>query len=352
MANNAIPQIIALVLTLATKMLQGLITLGATLKITQILPDAFKLQIDAMVSADNDFNAARSVKQAASDVFKPADAALTSWEQVTRNILAGRFGNRWSTMWAQAGFTATTTSVPTRIADRLALALKLENFFKANPTFEVASMEVTAAQAKLLREAAEEADKNLTAANVDLKNKGDVWDTAYAALTGTMRALVSILTATLAKDDPRWLTFGLDMPSTNTTPGQPTDVVVTTDDSDNLVVQCTMPARAVRLRWRMLIVGLETEYRLVARSVDPIATIPGALPGQTVQLIVQAVNEAGSQGVASEPVQFTMPLVAGKAAASEPQPVAPAAATRLLDEIVIPSNGNGHANGNRLPALT
>jgi hypothetical protein len=328
-------------------MYQGLITLGATLKITQITPVEFNTELNALITADGVFNAARTAKQMASNLFKPADVALSDWLQVTRNILAGRFGNRWSTMWAQAGFTNSTTAVPTRIADRLSLGLNLANFFTANPSFEVSSMNVTAAQATLLRNSAMTAQEALTAADVLLKSKGTVWDDAYATLTTTMRALINILHATLDDTDPRWLVFGLDMPATNTTPGQPENVTVSIDDFGALVVQCGAVALAVRYRWRMLIVGIETDYRLVARSVDPIGTIPGVLPGQTVEIIVQAVNMGGSQGVPSEPIFFTVPMVAKPVAESRKNAADAPVATAPSDAVVIPSKGNG----SRLPAL-
>lgn len=350
MANNSLPRSVAQVISMATKMHQGLITLGATLKITQITPLQFNAELQAVIVADGDFNAARSAKQTASDAFKPADIALAEWLQVTRNVLAARFGNRWSTMWAQAGFTDATTAVPARIADRFGLALSLANFFTANPSYEVASMNVTATQATTLRNAAVTAQQAFIDADVALKSKGDAWDSAFATLTETMRSLINILRATLESNDPRWLVFGLAMPSTNTTPGQPENVTVTLDETGALVVQCTAVPLAMRYRWRMLLVGIETEYRLVARSVDPIGTITGVLPGQTVQIIVQAVN-GGSQGIASEPVRFTMPTVARGEPRIAPAMAAPATA---LDEVVISSNGNGstgHTNGSRLPAL-
>ena len=163
-----------------------------------------------------------------------------------------------------------------------------------------------------------------------------------------MRALIKILGATLEDNDPRWLSFGLQMPSTITTPGQPVNVQAHLDETGAVVVQCNAVPLASRYRWRMLRVGVETPYSLVARSVDPIGTINSVLPGQTVEIVVQAVN-GNLQGIASEPIRFTMPVV--NPAATMPKA---SAAVPAVDEIVISSNGNGsngHSNGSRLPAL-
>ncbi len=65
--------------------------------------------------------------------------------------------------------------------------------------------------------------------------------------------------------------------------------------------------------------------------------IHNVLPGQTAQIIVQAVN-GQAQGVASAPIQFTMPLTATRTAEVAAPAVAPEVAA-------VPTNGsrNGHA---------
>jgi hypothetical protein len=348
MASNSLPTNAAQVIGLGTKMQQGLITFGEVLKITQVTAAELQAELSAFITSDGDFNAARSAKQAAYDTFKPAEVALSERLQVTRNVLAARFGNRWSTMWAQAGFINASTAVPTRIEDRFGLALNLANFFTANPTFEVASMGVTAAALTTLRNNALTAQQAVLVADSTLKTKGSAWDTAFATLTDTMRSLVNILRATLDDNDPRWLQFGLEMPATNTTPAKPANVTAHLDATGAIVTQCDSVPLATRYRWRMMIVGVDTDYRLAARSVDPMGSITGIMPGQRLQIVVQAVN-GNLQGVASEPIQFTMPVPA-KALAAEPHTV-PSPVAHVLDEIVIPTNGNGHRNGDRLPAL-
>ena len=71
---------------------------------------------------------------------------------------------------------------------------------------------------------------------------------------------------------------------------------------------------------------------LAASSAAPMATLGNVMPGQTVEIIVQAVNE-GLQSVASEPVVVMLPPVAARTA-----PAIPADAQSN-------GNGNGHANG-------
>lgn len=60
-------------------------------------------------------------------------------------MLASRFGTRWNTSWAQAGFIDATTAIPATTPARITLAQRLVNFFTKNPSYEVASMGLTAA---------------------------------------------------------------------------------------------------------------------------------------------------------------------------------------------------------------
>ncbi|MGI9115642.1 MAG: hypothetical protein ACR2FX_11555 [Chthoniobacterales bacterium] len=57
----------------------------------------------------------------------------------------------------------------------------------------------------------------------------------------------------------------------------------------------------------MLRVGVETEYQLVASGIEPMLSIGGVLTGQTVKIVVQAVN-GQVQGVPSAPVEITVAL--------------------------------------------
>lgn len=69
--------------------------------------------------------------------------------------------------------------------------------------------------------------------------------------------------------------------------------------------------------------------------------------GQTVQIIVQAVH-GKLQGVASEPIQFTVLLVKQNTKAT----VVSQGEAQAIDTTASTTNGsNGHANGTRLPAF-
>ena len=306
MASNSLPSNTAQVIQLGNNMLAGLKSLGTILKITQITPAQFQTDLTAFVSADDAFNAARSSKQAASDHVLATVAEIGDWLGVVRGVLTGVFGVRWNTMWAQAGFNNNSTAVPPNSNARIGLAARLGVFFTKNPNYEVETMEVTAAKATALGHAVQAAKQTLAAADVSISTIGQTWDSADATLTEEMRDLVKILDVSLDRDDPRWLAFGLNIPATSSTPGKPANLSAHTDDTGAIVLKCDAVALATRYRWRMLLVGVQTDYQLAASTTEPMAAIGDVAAGQTVQIIVQAVN-GNLQSVASDPVTFTLP---------------------------------------------
>ena len=306
MASNALPDNTGQLIELGNHMLAGLTLLGTTLKITQITPAEFEADLTAFINADNDFNTGRSAQQVASEASQAAIAAIAAWLGNVRGVLTASFGPRWNTSWAQAGFIPSSTAVPRIAKARIALASRLVAFFTAQPSYEVASLEVTAAKGTALVDTAQAAIQALAAQDVSLGTVRETWDGAYGDLTVEMRDLIKLLSVAMEDNDPRWLSFGLNIPAAHTTPAQPQNVSAHTDDTGAIVVQCDAVPLASRYRWRMMFVGVETNYRLATSSVAPIGTIPDVQPGQLVQIIVQAVNGT-QQGVASEPLKFRMP---------------------------------------------
>lgn len=325
----------------------GLDQYGTILGITQITSSGFQTQLDTYISQDTQFNAGRSGKQTASAANQTAMSNVASWLTVAKSVLASRLGIQWSTDWAQAGFVDSSLQIPANADSQMALMLRMGEFFTSHSDYEAPAINITAAQATLLRNSALDAQQTLTAATVTLKSCGDSREESSTSFTSTMRNLIALVGVALAPDDSRWSAFGLNQPAANTTPGQPVSVTAHMDGNGNIVVECPAVPMATRYRWRMLLVGVQTEYQLAARSVDPVGLIKDVQPGQTARIIVQAVN-GSSQGVASEPIEFTV-LLPETAEVKKPVTVAPA---MELPAVVVSTNGNGHNGRNGHSTVT
>ncbi len=328
-------------LGLGTKMQVGLVELGQSLGITQITPAALQTILNAFATADNSFNAARSARQSASDTYQASMEVLDAWLLTTKNVLAGRFGPRWSTAWAQAGFVDHSTAMPKRIEDRIALVGRLVAFFTVNPGAEVPGMQVTAARGQTLQTTVLTNQAALMNTIRTLETLSQGWTDAFKALTDKLWSLIKILEATLDDDDPRWLAFGLPMPGMPRTPAAPTEVSAQVDAAGAILVQCAPVSLATRYRCRMRLVGVEMDYRLVASGPVPLLTVPGVLPGQTAELVMQAVNRS-LQGVASEPILLTVPPLRARSESAAPAPGAEEAPA-VKGFTNLSENGHGHA---------
>ena len=367
MSQKPIPENRGQLSGLGTKMLAGLKALGVPLGITQITEAGFKAILDAFTRALSLYNQARSNQQTAYNLYHAKMADLDSWLTVVRGILVGDFGNRWNTMWAQAGFVQSSTAIPVRLQDRIALVLQLAQFFTDNPSYEVSEKDVTGAQATLLRKAVVDAQDDLQTKEVALETASGSLNTAQEALVKEMRMLIGILSKLLGKNDPRWEGFGLNRPGMKTTPAAPTGLHATFIGS-SILLENDPTANADRYRYRRKILGVDSQYKLVGSSRTPMTMLEGVAAGLTMEFIAQAVA-GNSQSVASEPITVTMPVAA--------QPATPARSltteTAKLEAagVILPAdesvpmattapNGNGtlaeddkgvsYSNGNRIPA--
>lgn len=338
MASNSLPTNSAQLIGLARKMHGGIVKLGAAIPVTMVTAAQMQTDLDAFIHAETDFNAARSARLEVSRVFQGEMEQVYAWLLAVSNTLASRFGTKWSAAWAQAGFVNGSTGIPAKVEERLGLVLSLVKFFTKNPGFEVPTMDQTAAFGTTLQSNALAKQKAVTAAEVAMGTAGDAWTTADETLTGVMRELMKNLEGKLKKNDPRWEEFGLNRPGARSTPGQPVNVTVQTDETGALVAQCEAVALAKRYRWRMLLVGAQEKYELAASTTEPVAVIGGVAAGQTVRIVVQAVN-GSLQGVASEPVTFTLP---GARTAGFRNLVK----TEETASVAAGENANGNGNGN------
>jgi hypothetical protein len=321
----------------------GMGKVGPSVPVTMITDHQLLDNLDAFVTADGTYNSARSAAHAQSALYQDSLAAVHTWLLTARGVLVDKLGRRWTTAWAQAGFVNGSTAVPRRTQEQLSLLLTLSGFFTANPTYQNAALGITAALAITTRDAALAAQSALADAEMLLKDADEARTPARTTLMNTMRTLISNLSRMLEPLDPRWLAFGLNQPGVNTTPGKPQNLTAHADGAGNIVVTCDAEPLATRYRWRALLVGVQTEYYLAASSVDPMGLIKNIQPGQTVRLIVQAVN-GDSQGVASDPIEFTMPLAAEELTKA----AAPALELPLVENGA--TNGNGHAIGHPVAA--
>ena len=309
MANNVLPDNTGDLIKLGNKMVGGLTALGQTLGITQMTAASLQAQITAVTTAQTEFNTARDVRQTASSACTNFHAAIDEWLLTARDVLLPYLGRSWSAAWAAAGFVNHSTSVAGSVGDQLNLIGLLSAYFTANPDYEDPAVGVTGTAGMTLKTNSNTADSAFNAAKTVSAEKLDARDAALEALRGSMRMLIRILEELLAPDDPRWATFGLNMPAADVTPAAPTNLTANIADGPVLLASCGATPLATRYRWRIKVVGVDAEFRLAASTKSPLAQLDKVLPGQSVELMVQAANQT-TQSLPSASVFVTLPTLA------------------------------------------
>ncbi len=354
MSRKALEKTAKAIALAAAKMANGIDQVGPSIPVTAITAALMRSNRTAFNTAENEFNKGRKTVSDAYVTYHAADDAVSEWLGTTRSVLAGSFGQRWSTNWAAAGFVNHTTRIPAQIGNRIALTNSLAEFLGDNPSYEVASLNVTADYGDSVYQQAMASQNGVETAEQELLDLDTARGTARTTVVGGMSALVKNLEGKLAGNDPRWLNFGLSMPASRVTPAKPTGLALSLSGDDTIQALCDAMPLATRYRWRMRTVGPGNTFKLVASTTEPLALITPVPMGTKVEIIVQAVND-GLQSVACDPVTITIPSA---------ETAAPTAATVANEEAELApllaispnttGNGNGNGNGNgkshRVPA--
>ena len=242
-----------------------------------------------------------------------------------------------------------STAVPKSVGDQLNLLGLLSAYFTANPNYDDPAVGITGAAGATLQTNSIAADAAFNAAKTAATTRKDARDAALVDLTDSMRMLIRILDGLLAVDDPRWTTFGLNIPDSDTTPAAPINLSANIVDGPVLLAACDAVPLATRYRWRIKVPNVDANFRLAASTKSPLAQIDKVLPGQTVELIVQAANQS-AQSLPSESVTVTLPTLA---AAAQPARAAvnglAEAVTGFTQTPAVAVESNGSARSARKP---
>jgi hypothetical protein len=342
MSRNALERTAKAISLAAAKMATGIDQVGPSVPVTAITAALMRSNRTAFNTAENAFNKGRKAVSDAYVTYHAADDAVSEWLAMTRSVLVASFGGRWSTDWAAAGFVNHTTRIPADIPARTALANSLAEFLGANPSYEVASLNVTADYGDSVYQNAMISQSGVETAEQRLVDLDTARGTARTTVVGGMRSLIKNLEGELKGNDPRWLNFGLSMPASRVTPAKPTGLALSLSGADAIQALCDAMPLATRYRWRMRTVGPGNTFQLVASTTEPLALITPVPVGTMVEIIVQAVND-GLQSVASDPVAITIP--AGESAAPNAASV-PHEEAELAPLLAITPKTNGNSNGN------
>ena len=326
-------------IALATKNYNGIVKYGSAIPVTMVTAPQMLAAKTALQNSAADFQEKRDDLQQSYNLFHPGMDDLTNWLVTVRSVFGRILGETWSAAWAAAGFINNSTAVPDDLMSKIQLASSLEIYLTKNPSMQRPDMQVTADVAGDYAGTMASLQVEVTDAKEALRVSDLVRQPARATLEDLISTLLANLKKKLAPDDPRWVTFGFPIPTSQRTPAAPQNVVVSTDSAGPTIVSCPPVPLATRYRCRYLIVGVDTKYRLGFSGPNPMGMITSIAPGTTIHVIMQAVN-GDAQSVASQPVVFTTPTAPVTSAPAVVQPD-----VMSFSAAVPASNGNGNGNG-------
>lgn len=300
MATNITPRGLSALLAEAHGLANGLKSYGAELGITlSDEPRLRALEAEAAGKA-SDVGAAKSTRHGAANAVQQADRAAARFLSAARSVFAIRLGNRWSTAWEPTGFPDKSTKVPRLQAQRRELCEKLHIYFTSHPELEVAEFGVTAALAEQHHKALAAAHSTLhqetTAKGTKMKARAE----AKRKLRRTVSALKTVLKMTLAPDDSRWHSFGLNRPADGNVPERVESPALAQVGPKMIEVSWKHAKLATRYRVFAMVAGVDEEFQPRATVKDPKATLDGFSAGQRVKVRVVAANKSGEARPSAE----------------------------------------------------
>lgn len=280
-------------MALATQMKQGCEELQNPIGLMHVTSSLLETAIAGSEDKDKAYQASRVARSTAFGAQSAADASGTAFIRTAANVLRNRLGQRWSGRWQETGFPSQSTGVPDTLDKRLRLLRSLELYFQKHPDQEVASQDVTAAEAQARYESLENAVDAVNQSESDAGLKKQARGAADDALEKLMRRLVNELTQLLPADDPRWKRFGLNVPAAPEVPDMPVNVSVDNGLPGRLLVSCDPVPGANYYRFWRKVDGVDGVPLLAGTSQEPSLLIEGLPASKTVKVFVSAVNDGG-----------------------------------------------------------
>ena len=310
---NETPENQKVLLALAKKMRAGAASLQDTIGLhhhrdTTLNAAILKLEGDPAAAPGSNANkGSQLVYKSCEDAAKDARSALKALSDGTvktlltayRDVLERIHGRKHNAGWSAAGFTD-GVSVPREHDKRQSLLAAMRSYLAANAGHEATlpqpsgpPLAVTAAAALALGTTFQAAFDLVNAKEgeqANCKNLRDAdKDALFDEVSGTIRELGDLL----ADDDPRWETFGLNIPA-NPNPPEPVSAATLTAVGPGRE-ELAWPAatRATYYRLFLKIHGVDTDFQFIKRDSDLDHTFTNLTPGTTISAYIIAANPGG-----------------------------------------------------------
>lgn len=310
---NETPENQKVLLALAKKIRAGAASLQDTIGLhhhrdTTLNTAILKLEGDPAAAPGSNANkGSQLVYKTCEDAAKDARSALKALSDGTvkklltayRDVLEGVHGKKHNAGWSAAGFTQ-SPRVPENHEQRQSLLAAMRSYLAANAGHEATlpqpggtPLAVTAAAALALGTTFQEAFDLVNTKEGEQANCKNLRDADKDALFDEVSGTIRELGELLAADDPRWETFGLNIPANPNPPEPVASLTMTAVGTGREELAWPAATRATYYRVFIKIQGVDTDFRFLKRDSDLDHTLTDLTPGATVSAFVIAANPGG-----------------------------------------------------------
>lgn len=283
----------------------GVLLDGEDVGLTHIVEAILRGKVDAAKKKNSEYQDTISASLNAQKALDEAFQTALDFSQVMRDHLKPKLGSRYSKAWNQVGFFNATLRLPQSYDGMQGLVGSMGLFLEAHPELNVPAV-MTPEIAATIAGAIATAKANVGQANIDGRQKKTGRDKAMADLRQELIFLRRELSMLLTDDDPRWLSFGFNVPSDLTVPEVPEGVAVIPGGAGRALVSWAHAMRADRYHVYKQTVGVDAEPVRVATVRELSTDVGGLVSGSTVKFTVTALNAAG-ESLDSEVVELVVP---------------------------------------------
>ncbi len=308
MAANPVPQAINDIFRISKKCQTAANTLGAGIPLMINTSSNIGSNRGNLLQLEGQYQGTLSGLPTLRSAVRTARGNAIDFARKARGWLENSYGHRWSESWRQVGFIHDSLQIPTEDdAELAALLERMEYFFTHNPTQQNADpkVNVTAARAAQFAGALSTAESTLDAKERLSADHKLARDGAKLALRQRLSGLIGELKQRISDSDPRWLEFGLNLPSAPNVPKVPADVAVNTNTPNEFFITCAPAQYATHYRFFTKRPGLDPEPVHVGNSDEPMFHLAGLTAGETLEVYVTAAN-SGAESLFSKPVTATV----------------------------------------------
>ena len=296
MASNPTPDDDKVLVALAEDMADGFHDHEATIGILHNTEAVMRAAITAATDSIVALGSANVNLDAKYDTLQIADAGGEAVLKNCRLRMVKLYGGQYNSNWQAAGWPNSSTAIPRTQDERFTLLGTQKTYFTLNPTAESTQADATAALCGAAhgvvsnaRAAVNTAETTLTTAKSNIK-------TAIQVLRKRVRGLIKELEDLIADDDPRWESFGLNIPANPSAPEGIASLTATAAGGGKIHVEWAYATRMAGTRMltkRTTGAEIDDDFINAGTAAGLEKTLEDFVPGVIVQVKAIPYNDGG-----------------------------------------------------------